>query len=128
MFKNVIVRTPCKAVTEGITSAPELGKPDYEKALKQHASYIEALKQCGVEVTVLPADENFPDSCFVEDTALLPAPAQIEDFIVFHWNRRYPSDQQFDPALLSQGWALAETSEFPGHSHETITEERYRRA
>lgn len=71
MFKNVIVRTPCKAVTEGITSAPELGKPDYEKALKQHARYIEALKQCGVEVTVLPADENFPDSCFVEDTAVL---------------------------------------------------------
>lgn len=71
MFKNVIVRTPCKAVTEGITSAPELGKPDYEKALKQHARYIEALKQCGVEVTVLPADESFPDSCFVEDTAVL---------------------------------------------------------
>ena len=71
MFKNVIVKTPCKAVTEGITSAPELGKPDYEKALKQHESYIAALKQCGVEVTVLPADENFPDSCFVEDTAVL---------------------------------------------------------
>ena len=49
MFKNVIVKTPCKAVTEGITSAPELGKPDYEKALKQHESYIAALKQCGVE-------------------------------------------------------------------------------
>ena len=32
MFTNVIVKTPCKAVTEGITSAPELGKPDYEKA------------------------------------------------------------------------------------------------
>ena len=36
MFKNVIVRRPCKAMVEGITSAPELGKPDYELALKQH--------------------------------------------------------------------------------------------
>ena len=71
MFKNVIVKTPCSKITDGITSAPELGKPDYELALKQHASYIEALKSCGVEVTVLPADENFPDSCFVEDTAVL---------------------------------------------------------
>ena len=71
MFKNVIVKTPCRKITDGITSAPELGKPDYELALKQHASYIEALKKCGVEVTVLPADENFPDSCFVEDTAVL---------------------------------------------------------
>lgn len=71
MFKNIIVKRPCKAVIEGITSAPELGQPDYELALKQHDAYIEALKQCGVQVTVLEADEEFPDSCFVEDTAVL---------------------------------------------------------
>lgn len=70
-FNNVIVRRPCKAMVEGITSAPELGKPDYELALKQHDSYIEALKKCGVEVTVLEADERYPDSCFVEDPALI---------------------------------------------------------
>lgn len=71
MFQNVIVKRPCSRITEGITSAPELGKPDYELALKQHDAYIEALKSCGVQVTVLEADENFPDSCFVEDTAVL---------------------------------------------------------
>jgi len=71
MFKNVIVKRPCKAMVEGITSAPELGKPNYELALKQHDDYIEALKKCGVKVKVLPADENFPDSCFVEDTAVI---------------------------------------------------------
>lgn len=71
MFKNCIVRKPCKAMVEGITSAPELGKPDYELALKQHAAYIEALKKTGVTVTVLEADENFPDSCFVEDPAVI---------------------------------------------------------
>ena len=71
MFKNVIVKTPCPSVCDGITSAPELGKPIYEKALEQHASYIEALKKCGVNVTVLPADNNYPDSCFVEDVAVL---------------------------------------------------------
>lgn len=70
-FNHVIVRRPCKAMTEGITSAPELGKPDYELALKQHDSYIEALKQCEVDVTVLEADERYPDSCFVEDPALI---------------------------------------------------------
>lgn len=71
MFTHVIVKTPCPSVCDGITSAPELGKPDYEKALKQHAAYIEALKQCGVEVTVLPADDAYPDSCFVEDVAVV---------------------------------------------------------
>ena len=71
MFHNVIVRRPCRALVEGITSNPQLGKPDYELALKQHDSYIEALKQCGVQVTVLPADERYPDSCFVEDPAVI---------------------------------------------------------
>lgn len=70
-FNNVIVRRPCRAICEGITSAPELGKPIYVKALQQHDTYIEALKQCGVEVTVLEADERYPDSCFVEDPALI---------------------------------------------------------
>ena len=69
MFKNVIVKKPCKAMVNGITSA-SLGKPDYELAMKQHEFYIETLKKCGVNVTVLEADENYPDSCFVEDVAL----------------------------------------------------------
>lgn len=70
-FNNVIVRRPCKAMVEGITSGLYPGKPDYELALKQHDDYIEALKKCDVEVTVLPADERYPDSCFVEDPALI---------------------------------------------------------
>lgn len=77
MFKNCIVRKPCKAMVEGITSAPELGKPDFELALKQHDTYIEALKQCGVEVTVLDALEQFPDSCFVEDPAVITSKCAI---------------------------------------------------
>ena len=71
MFKHTIVRRPCKAMIDGITSAPELGKPDYELALKQHDTYIAALKQCGVDVLVLDADERYPDSCFVEDPAVV---------------------------------------------------------
>ena len=70
-FRHVIVKRPCRAVTEGITSGLFPGKPDYELALKQHDAYIAALKQCGVDVTVLPADEAYPDSCFVEDPAVL---------------------------------------------------------
>ncbi len=71
MFKNIIVRKPSKSIIDGITSAPELGKPNYELAMQQHEKYIQALKECGCEVTVLEALEEFPDSCFVEDTAVL---------------------------------------------------------
>lgn len=70
MFTKAIVRRPAKSMIEGITSNPQLGKPDYDKALRQHDAYIAALKKCGLEVTVLPADERFPDSCFMEDVAV----------------------------------------------------------
>lgn len=71
MFQNVIVRTPSPSLVDGITSAPELGKPDYKKALLQHENYIKALESCGVSVTILPPLDAFPDACFVEDTAVL---------------------------------------------------------
>jgi len=69
MFKYAIVRLPGPEMTAGLSSA-SLGKPDYEKALDQHAAYVEALRSCGLEVTVLDADPRFPDGCFVEDVAL----------------------------------------------------------
>jgi len=57
-------------MVNGISTA-NLGRPDYQKALAQHLDYIEALKECGLQVTVLSPDENFPDSTFVEDAALM---------------------------------------------------------
>jgi dimethylargininase len=54
----------------GISTA-NLGVPDYEEALRQHQSYVEALQACGATVIHMPVEEAFPDSCFVEDTALL---------------------------------------------------------
>jgi dimethylargininase len=70
MFKHAIVRRPGKSLEDGITSA-SLGKPEYENALQQHDKYIEALRRCGVEVTILEEEERYPDSVFVEDTAVL---------------------------------------------------------
>ncbi|MGG3467602.1 arginine deiminase family protein [Neobacillus pocheonensis] len=70
MFKNTIVKTPGESYINGLTTS-DLGTPILEKALEQHAAYIEALKKCGTEVTVLPSNDQFPDSTFVEDTAVL---------------------------------------------------------
>ena len=70
MFNHAIVRTPCRAMLNGLTEA-NLGLPNYELALAQHRDYIQALEECGLEVTVLEALEEYPDSCFVEDVALL---------------------------------------------------------
>lgn len=75
-FKNAIVKRPCKNMIHGLSTAG-LGTPDYEKALKQHDVYIKALQKCGLEVTILDADERFPDSVFIEDIALLTTKCAI---------------------------------------------------
>lgn len=69
-FSNAIVRKPGKSMVAGLSGA-DLGKPDYHEACAQHASYVEALRDCGLQVKILEADEDFPDSTFIEDTALL---------------------------------------------------------
>jgi dimethylargininase len=76
MFKKAIVRTPGKSLVDGLTTA-KLGKPNYQKALRQHTDYIRALRECGLDVLVLPAMEDFPDSTFVEDVALLTSDCAI---------------------------------------------------
>lgn len=68
-FNHAIVRKPSKSMVYGLSNA-DLGKPDYKLAIRQHEKYIDALLECGVDVTILEADENYPDSCFVEDVAL----------------------------------------------------------
>ncbi len=70
MFKKAIVRKPSINFNEGITAA-DLGAPEFALALTQHSAYCQALQQCGLTLTELPPDPRFPDSTFVEDTAVL---------------------------------------------------------
>ena len=69
-FKKAIVRPPGRNFADGLTSV-DLGKPDYERALRQHRAYCAALQSCGLSLIELEADEQHPDSTFVEDTALI---------------------------------------------------------
>lgn len=70
MFDRAIVRGVTDSISAGITTA-DLGPPDAEKAREQHRSYVAALEDCGLEVIVLDPDERYPDSVFVEDTAVV---------------------------------------------------------
>lgn len=66
-----LLKTPSSAFRDGITSQ-SLGAPDLARALQQHEAYRQALKSLGLETLVLPPDSH-PDSCFVEDMAVVGA-------------------------------------------------------
>jgi dimethylargininase len=46
---------------------------DLERARTQHAAYVAALTDAGAETIALPVADALPDSCFVEDTAVVAA-------------------------------------------------------
>ena len=65
------------------------------------------------------------DICFVENADVLPWQDKLEKLIVFRWNRHYPSDVAFPLAQVTQQMQLTERLEFPGSSHDVITQEVY---
>ncbi|ASP55085.1 dimethylarginine dimethylaminohydrolase [Sinorhizobium meliloti] len=69
-FNSIIVRSPSRSVVNGLR-AEDRGSPTYEGVKAEHDAYVEAMRDAGVKVTVLPALEAFPDSIFVEDPALV---------------------------------------------------------
>ena len=75
-FNSAIVRRPGKSVVNGLRSTPGPA-PVFESLVAEHAAYVAALQAAGVEVTVLDALEQFPDSIFVEDPALVFSQAAV---------------------------------------------------
>lgn len=60
--------------------------------------------------------------CFFEDVFPGPWLTQAEKIILYHWNRKYPSDPPRFPQPLP-GRSTAAQTEFAGSSHERITKE-----
>jgi dimethylargininase len=70
LFTRAIVRIPGRNFDAGLTTV-DFGRPVFELVLQQHQNYCNALEECGLALTTLESDLRFPDSTFVEDTAIL---------------------------------------------------------
>ncbi len=68
-FTRAITRKPGSSIVNGLR-AMDLGTPDLEQMLADHALYIATLRETGARVIELPALQDYPDAVFVEDTAL----------------------------------------------------------
>ena len=67
---RILSRRPAQNFAEGLTTQ-DLGQPDVELALQQYEAYLQALRDCGLDVRVLDADEQYPDGHFVEDPIVI---------------------------------------------------------
>ncbi len=69
-FSKAVVRRPGRSIVFGLSESSDK-LPVYEKALEQHDHYVKTLQECGLDSIILEASEEFPDSTFVEDVAVL---------------------------------------------------------
>lgn len=67
------------------------------------------------------------DYCFVENMHIREYMDEVDELVIYNWNRHYPSDMQLDIIPGTFGLALREKKEFVGSSHEKITKEIYRK-
>ena len=71
MTQRAIVRPPSKSYKKCISSHPLHHDLNFNLALVQHKKYCAILSDLGLEVIRLPPEDNYPDSCFVEDTVII---------------------------------------------------------
>lgn len=69
-FNSALLRRPGRSVVDGLTSGSG-PPPTYDGVLAEHGRYAAALTEAGVAVEILDPLEDFPDSIFVEDPALV---------------------------------------------------------
>ncbi len=75
MITHALLRRPAPTVADGLTTVDE-GRPEVARTLEQFEAYAAALRDAGVEVTVLDPLPDHPDAHFVEDVAVV-TPAVI---------------------------------------------------
>ena len=68
-FTNAIVRKPNKSIHNALSS--QYLHPSYEKILEIHKNYITSIEDAGLNTILLESLEQYPDSIFVEDPALI---------------------------------------------------------
>jgi len=76
-FSHAISRSPSASVTGGIRIDQSTADPDAALFKFQHEQYVHAVREAGVDLTLLEPLEAFPDSVFVEDPVLVVDGAAI---------------------------------------------------
>ena len=101
----------------------------------------DAVRLCG-RLKMLPKTarlfEEWPDAAEICDALLREegayfvetddlAQADLDELVIYRWNRRYPADRRLRFLPQERGMVLIERTEFAGYSHERITREIWRK-
>ncbi|XP_035661097.1 N(G),N(G)-dimethylarginine dimethylaminohydrolase 1-like [Branchiostoma floridae] len=70
-YTRAVVREIPSSLNDGLRMDGFDEIADVDKAREEHQCLVQALKDLGLEVTVLPAEDSMPDCAFVEDVCVV---------------------------------------------------------
>jgi dimethylargininase len=113
---TALVRPPGASFAQALSHSP--AAPDVRLAQAQHAEYCQALAAAGLAVEALPPNERYPDSCFVQDTAVVVGGRAVigrlaaasrqgeEETVADRLASLFPADRIIPPGTLEGGDVL----------------------
>ncbi len=69
--ERALTRPPGRSYPKCLSCHPLHSTIDFAEAREQHDKYRSTLQDLGLDVIVLPPDDEHPDACFVEDCAVV---------------------------------------------------------
>lgn len=109
MFNKRRVSKDEVVLLDMISSVDKLYMNEYSK--KMFSDY-------SLEDDVIVSDDYSNEYYFIEDDSLKQYEDNIEEIVVYNWNREYPSDLKLDVNL--SGFSIKEEKIIEGNSHEEI--------
>lgn len=70
-YRKALVREPGDNYPRCLSSHPYHLTVSLNKAREQHQKYRDILTELGLDVIIVPRDDFHPDSCFIEDNAII---------------------------------------------------------
>ncbi|MFW6040554.1 MAG: dimethylarginine dimethylaminohydrolase family protein [Thermoplasmatota archaeon] len=108
LFDKVLVRVPGNSYRDCVSKNPIHETIDTKKAIEQHEIYVKTLESFGIEVIELSPEESYPDSVFVQDTALIGTETNTVVICRFGEASRRGEEKSVADYLKKEGFEIKE--------------------
>ncbi|WP_148706497.1 dimethylarginine dimethylaminohydrolase family protein [Aeropyrum camini] len=108
IFDTVLTRRPPHSMSRCITEPGYRGaaKFSYEEAQAQYRGYVESLRSAGITVNELEPLEDYPDSVFIQDTAVVGGRSGVAVLARFGASPRRGEENHVAPILSARGFEI----------------------
>ena len=106
LFDEVLVRPPGESYEDCLSHNPFHDTIDIRKTLKQHKDYVRLLEKNGVKVEELSPLESYPDSIFIQDTALVGKKSKTAVICRFGVSERRGEEKTVEEYFVEKGYQI----------------------